>query len=80
MIGVDTSALIDIYKNNPNISKLLESINEPIFLNQMTYLELILGLDLDNKKHKEEEEFYDNLFSSISNLNLDLHSSIMSVK
>ena len=75
MIGVDTSTLIDLFKGSDSLVKLLATIKEPIFLNRVIYLELLFGLDPENEKHKKEDEFYYNLFSSFPNLELDFFSS-----
>ncbi len=72
MIGLDTSALIDFFKNNKTIITLLESVETTIFLNDLIYMELLTGLDPQNKKHIEEELFYENLFSSFPVLALNV--------
>jgi len=74
MIGLDTTALIDFFKNKESIKKLLSNIDEPIVLNQIVYSELILGLNPENPNHKREEEFYDNLFNYFINFNLSFSS------
>lgn len=75
MIGLDTTALIDLFRNNENIKKILEETDEEVILNQISYLELRFGLDFNNTKHKIEEEFYDNLFGFYSVLDLDFKAS-----
>jgi len=74
MIGLDTTALIDLFKGDEDIKELLKKIDEPIILNQISYLELMFGLDSFNLNHKFEEEFYDNLFNYFMNLNLNFSS------
>lgn len=74
MIGIDTNVIIDLFKNDRNLISLLEGIKETIALNQICYLELMFGLNPKNKKHNDEEIFYDNLFSSFPNLKLDNNS------
>ena len=71
MIGIDTTALIDLFKKNEEIIYLLAETKEEIMLNIITYLELMLGLDFKNKKHKNEEDYYDELYNYYSVLNLD---------
>ena len=71
MIGVDTTALIDLFKNEESLIAILEELDEKIFLNNIAYLELMFGLDFDNPKHKREEEYYNNLFNSFPVLPLD---------
>ncbi len=75
MIGIDSSALIDLFKKEDSIIKLLENMEEEIVLNQISYLEIMFGLDFDNSKHKEEEVFYDKIFNNYENLDLDVNAS-----
>ena len=75
MIGIDSSALIDLFRNDKGIINLLETIEEEIVLNQISYLEIMFGLDFNDPKYNEEENFYDNLFNYFNNLNLDTKAS-----
>ncbi len=70
MIGLDTSAIIDIFRGDEAIKKALENIEEPLAVTQLSYLELMFGLDPKNEKHKVEESFYDEFFKSLLKLNL----------
>jgi len=72
MIGLDTTVLIDLFKNDERVISLLASIEETIFLNEIVYLELLIGLDPKNKMHNDEESFYENLFSSFPVLSLNV--------
>ncbi len=64
MIGLDTSAMIDLFKKDTALIKFLEKTDDKIALNQITYLEIMLGLNLEGESHKSEEEYYDSLFNS----------------
>ena len=67
MIGLDTSAIIDLFKKDASLIKLLEKINDSndkVALNQITYLELMFGLNFEDESSKREEEYYDSLFGS----------------
>ena len=75
MIGMDSSAIIDLFGNDSSLIKLLEGMDEEIVLNQMSFYELMIGLDFDNLIHKKEENFYDELFEDYKNLSLDKNSS-----
>ena len=48
MIGLDTSAIIDIFKGDKSIKLILEKNREPLAATIMSYLELSFGLDLEN--------------------------------
>ena len=73
MIGLDTTALIDLYKGDEELYKLLREIDEEIVFNDLSYLELMAGSD--PKKHQNEEKFYDKLYQSARSLNLSRNSS-----
>jgi|SRR3989344_3903769 len=75
MIGLDTTALIDLFKENKNIKMLLNEVDDEIILNNILYLELMLGLDFENLKHKDEEKFYDGIFNTYTILSLDFNAS-----
>lgn len=64
MIGLDTCVLIDLFRKDKVLIQLFATIQESIYLNDIVYLELLMGLDPDNKKHNEEERFYESLFSA----------------
>ncbi len=68
---MDTSALIDLFKNNVAIIKLLENVEEEVVFNKIVYFELMLGLNPEKKEHQNEEAFYDNFFKNYDSLNLN---------
>tara|TARA_Y100000310_G_C20358554_1_gene657846 strand:+ start:304 stop:699 length:396 start_codon:yes stop_codon:yes gene_type:complete len=71
MIGLDTSAIIDIFKGNQNIKNILEQNKEPLVATIMSYLELFFGLNPDNPQHTTEGKYYDEFFKNILNLDLN---------
>ena len=73
MIGLDTSAIIDLFKKDLSLIKFLEETDDKFYLNQISYLELMFGMDFENKKHFSEEEYYDSLFAN--SLVLELNNS-----
>lgn len=75
MIGIDSSALIDLWKKKEPIIELLKDIDEEIILNQISYLELMFGLDFTILKHKEEELFYDEIFDNYNIFGLNKKAS-----
>ena len=74
MIGLDTSAIIDIFKGEPKIKLFLESNKEPLAATIMSYLELQFGLNPENPRHLEEEKYYNEFFNSIYNIELNKES------
>ena len=70
MIGLDTTAIIDLFKGDEGIKKFLEKNKDPLASTMFNYLELQFGLDHENKKHIEESKYYEELFESIYNINL----------
>lgn len=70
MIGLDTSAIIDIFKGNKNIKEFLNSNKEPLAATIMSYLELFFGLNHENPKHVTESSYYREFFKNIYNIDL----------
>ena len=72
MIGLDSTAIIDFADGNKDLKRLLDKIKEPLAVNYISYFEIMLGIDWENENYKFEEDFYDNFFSSLSTLALDI--------
>ncbi|MBI2649894.1 PIN domain-containing protein [Candidatus Woesearchaeota archaeon] len=70
MIGLDTSAVIDIFKGNERLKQFLENNKEPLAATLMSYLELFFGLNPENPKHATEGEYYTEFFKSLYNVDL----------
>lgn len=70
MIGLDTTAIIDLFKGEESIKKVLAELKEPIVTTQLNYLEIMFGLDSENTKHRQEEDYFDEFFESITTLQL----------
>ena len=70
MIGLDTSAIIDIFKGDERIKKILENNKEPMAATIISYLELFFGLNPENPKHETEGEYYSEFFKSLYNIDL----------
>ncbi len=75
MIGLDTTALIDISRNNGEILKLVNDIEEDICSTILNHQEVMFGLDLNDINFLNEEKFFDNFFDSIHIFELDISSS-----
>ncbi|MBW3019474.1 type II toxin-antitoxin system VapC family toxin [Candidatus Woesearchaeota archaeon] len=73
MIGIDTTAIIDLFKGEPTIKKVLESIDEPLVSTQINYLEIYFGID--PTKHEEETKYYEDFFKEVRPLTLDNKAS-----
>lgn len=70
MIGLDTSAIIDLFRGEEKVGKFLESNQEPLAVTIMSYLELSFGLDPSNPKHREEGKYYDEFFKGLFDIGL----------
>lgn len=70
MIGLDTSAIIDVFKGKEAIKNILDDIDEELAVSFMSYLELMFGFNTETIKEKKEEEFYDAFFNSFTNFEL----------
>ena len=71
MIALDTTAIIDLFKGEENLKRILSRITEPLASTHLNYLELLFGIDPLNSKHVEEMKYYDDLFSELTVLLLD---------
>ena len=74
MIGLDTSAIIDIFKGNNDIKPFLENNKEPLATTMMSYLELFFGLNPENPKHTSEGKYYQEFFKNLYNVDLNMES------
>jgi len=72
MIGLDTTAMIDLFKGVDSIKQVLNKNKEALCATRVTYLELMFGID--PAKHKDEEAFYDAFYSTVYALELDAES------
>lgn len=70
MIGLDTSAIIDIFKGEQKIKEFLEANKEPLAVTIMSYLELFFGLNPENPKHIIEGKYYSEFFKDLYNIDL----------
>src|SRR3989338_3051519 len=70
MIGLDTPAIIDVFKGDKKIKEFLDNNKEPLAVTIMSYLELFFGLNPDEPKHKTEGEYYGEFFKSLYNIDL----------
>ncbi len=74
MIGLDTSAIIDLFKGEEKIREVLEAHKEPVAATILSYLELFFGLDFENEKHAKEAQYYRDFFKQVYSLDLTKES------
>ena len=75
MIGLDTCAVIDLFKGVGDVKKAIVTAKGPFVSTDVNYAEVMFGLNPKNPKSKAEEQYYDEFFSSISMLKLTEASS-----
>jgi len=78
MIGLDTSAIIDLFRGNRSIKEFLDANKEPLAATTMSYLELFFGLNPKDAKHGKEAEYYREFFKSLYNIELTKDSCELS--
>ncbi len=76
MIGLDTTAVIDLFRGDEGLKKVLEQQTEPFAATQLTYLELMFGLDAELAAHQQEKAYYDDLLNSVLLLPLNSHACV----
>ena len=77
MIILDTSILIDFYrKSNKENSHLLKlnSIYDIVFVSQITFFEIYIGANIDQKK------FWDNVFNQITVLDFNYKAACSAIQ
>ena len=65
MISMDTSAIIDMFKEETSLLDVLKTIDDNIISTMVNYQEVLFGLDLLNPKHAIEFDYYENFFNEI---------------
>ena len=76
MIGLDTSAIVDIFRGELRVKEFLSKNQEPLAVNIVSYLELSFGLETGNPRHDKERRFYDEFFNTLYNFDLTRESCI----
>ena len=71
MIGLDTGAIIDLFRGDKKIVGLLENSGETFASTVLNYQELLFGLDPGNGIHKIEGDYYEKLFQNLTMFNLE---------
>jgi len=74
MIGIDSSALIDLFRGESKIIELLKNLDDEMVTTYINYFEILTGLDLEDKSYQEELEYFKNLFQEVGLLNLSKKS------
>jgi predicted nucleic acid-binding protein len=74
MIGLDTSALVDLFRGEESIKKLFSQLDEEAVSTYINYFELMVGIDLKDYAYHEELEFFKNLFEEVKLLSLNKDS------
>ncbi|MEX0920296.1 MAG: type II toxin-antitoxin system VapC family toxin [Candidatus Pacearchaeota archaeon] len=75
MICLDTTAIIDFYRGDENLKKLLDSLEGTFATTIVNYQEIFFGINLKDTKHNVEEEYYEDFFDDIIIFDLDRASA-----
>ena len=70
MIGLDTSAIIDIFKGEGRIRNFLENNKEPLASTIVNYMELFFGINPGDARHVAEGKYYDEFFKGLYSISL----------
>jgi len=74
MIGLDTSALVDLFRGEEKIKELFSQLDEELTSTYVNYFELMVGINLKDYSYHEELEFFKNLFEEVKLLTLNKDS------
>jgi len=70
MIGLDTSAIIDIFRGDMGIKRFLDNNKEPLAATIISYLELFFGLNPEEARRNREGIYYNEFFKNLYNIDL----------
>ena len=65
MIALDTTAIIDLFKEDSSLLKTIKNIDEEFMTTSINQQEIYFGLDANNTSHQEEEEHYNSFFNNL---------------
>ena len=74
MIGIDSSALIDLFKGNNSIAKLFNNLDDKVFTTYINYFEIFAGINLKDKFYEDEQNYFESLFKELELLNINKKS------
>ena len=74
MIGIDSSALIDLFKGNNSIVKLFNNLDDKVFTTYINYFEIFAGINLKDKFYEDEQNYFESLFKELELLNINKKS------
>ncbi len=74
MIGFDTTAIIDFFKKNDGLKKVLDGLEDDFATTIINCQETYFGIYQGNPKYDLESEFYGKFFDNIILLGLDKNS------
>jgi predicted nucleic acid-binding protein len=76
MIGLDTETIMQYYRNDAELLKLIESIDGDFCTTILNYQEIIFGIDPKNEKYNRERYFFNNFFENIIKFSFNINSCI----
>ncbi len=79
MIGLDTTALIDLWRKEKEIIDLLLRLNEKFAVSAINYKEVMLGVNKNDPKRETELSFYEKFFKNVFIFSLDLEAAKKSI-
>ncbi|MEK6847039.1 MAG: type II toxin-antitoxin system VapC family toxin [Nanoarchaeota archaeon] len=71
MIGLDTTAIIDLFKKDTSLQKRLEDLKNTFVTTTINYWEIKGGLNPKDNKYTQENEYYENFFKDLAVFDFD---------
>jgi|SRR3989338_6133597 len=75
MIGLDTTAIIDLFNGDERLIKKINELKENIVSTMVNYQEIFFGIDFSNENLADEEIYYDSFFDNIEVFELSSESA-----
>ncbi len=75
MIGLDTTAIIDIFNGEKNVIKKIGELREPLVSTIINYQEIFFGIDFLDHTLAEEKTYYDSFFDNVEVFGLTMNAA-----
>ena len=73
MIGLDTTAIIDLFKKDESLRNLLKDLDDNFVSTVINYWEIKGGLNPKDNRYVLENKYYEDLFANIVIFDFDKH-------
>lgn len=80
MIALDSTAIIDFFKKDEKLKKVLDNVDDTLVTTSINYQEVRFGMNPKDPRYKLEHSFYEELFDNIVLFDFDRRSALKSAE